>query len=211
MTLQSSGRISLRDIGTEYIDARPTSLSEFYGKPDVPSSGNLSISDFYGKTRIVNRYMAFAGEYVDGGKLGVDSWVHDSSANIPIKINGVNAILGAQIEDQINGGTNGILWYYDLLQLRAPTDEIDIWGYADNSLPLYTTIDVALTPGFARMTFTLLRQQVYDINGPIGLIYQWCPPGCVDMGAYNYRSPWGHPDNQDVPLGRGTMQFWWTE
>ena len=58
MPLQSSGSISLSQIGTEFGDSQPHSLSEFYaggsagvtsgGAPNVPSSGEISFDDFYG-------------------------------------------------------------------------------------------------------------------------------------------------------------------
>ena len=57
MPLQSSGSISLQQIGTEFGDSQPHSLSEFYaggsagvtsgGAPNVPSSGEISFDDFY--------------------------------------------------------------------------------------------------------------------------------------------------------------------
>lgn len=57
MPLQSSGEITLAQIGTEFGDSQPHSLSEFYaggsagvtsgGAPNVPSSGAISISQFY--------------------------------------------------------------------------------------------------------------------------------------------------------------------
>ena len=58
MPLQGSGSISLSQIGTEFGDSQPHSLSEFYaggsagvtsgGAPNVPSSGEISFDDFYG-------------------------------------------------------------------------------------------------------------------------------------------------------------------
>jgi hypothetical protein len=51
MTLQTSGAISLGDIGTEFEDSAPHSLSEFYGATSgIPASGAISIGDFYGKS-----------------------------------------------------------------------------------------------------------------------------------------------------------------
>lgn len=50
MALQTTGPISLVDIATEFPDAAPHSMSEFYGAgTGVPTSGPLSASDFYGK------------------------------------------------------------------------------------------------------------------------------------------------------------------
>jgi hypothetical protein len=51
MALQSSGEISLNDIATEFSGTAPHSLSEYYGvDTGIPSSGEISFSDFYGAT-----------------------------------------------------------------------------------------------------------------------------------------------------------------
>ena len=57
MALQSSGTITLAQIASEFGDSQPHSLSEFYaggsagvtsgGAPNVPSSGTISMSQFY--------------------------------------------------------------------------------------------------------------------------------------------------------------------
>jgi len=50
MPLQTSGEIKLSQIATEFTDAAPHELSEFYSAATgVPTSGEISISDFYGK------------------------------------------------------------------------------------------------------------------------------------------------------------------
>lgn len=48
MALQSSGAISLSDIQGEFGGSNPISISEYYGKDTVPSSGAIDFSDFYG-------------------------------------------------------------------------------------------------------------------------------------------------------------------
>lgn len=50
MALQASGQISLSDIATEFGDAAPHALSEFYGVANgIPTVGNpISLTDFYG-------------------------------------------------------------------------------------------------------------------------------------------------------------------
>ena len=58
MPLQNSEAISLSQIASEFNDSQPHSLSEFYaggsagvtsgGAPNVPSSGEISLDDFYG-------------------------------------------------------------------------------------------------------------------------------------------------------------------
>jgi alpha-tubulin suppressor-like RCC1 family protein len=49
-SLQTSGAISLNDLATEFDDSTPNSLSEFLGSDiGVPASGQISLSNFYGK------------------------------------------------------------------------------------------------------------------------------------------------------------------
>ena len=57
MALQSNGAISLGDIGTEFNDTVPTSISEFYNPPTqvggtIPANGEISFSDFYDSTNV---------------------------------------------------------------------------------------------------------------------------------------------------------------
>ena len=53
MGLQSNGPISLNDIAGEFGGSAPHSLSEYYGAANgVPTSGAISLSDFYGKSAI---------------------------------------------------------------------------------------------------------------------------------------------------------------
>jgi len=49
MALQSSGQISLLNVATEFGGSAPHSLSEYYGAAaGIPSSGAISLGDFYG-------------------------------------------------------------------------------------------------------------------------------------------------------------------
>ena len=53
MALQSSGPISLLDIQNEFGGSAPISLSEYYGAAaGVPSSGSISLSNFYGTSSV---------------------------------------------------------------------------------------------------------------------------------------------------------------
>lgn len=48
MALQSSGQITLQNIQDEFGGSHPISISEYYGKDTVPSSGQISLANFYG-------------------------------------------------------------------------------------------------------------------------------------------------------------------
>jgi hypothetical protein len=75
MTLPTSGPISLTDIQTEFGGSNPVDLSDYYKggayvtdldyAPNVPRSGKISVSDFYGAAKTV--YFCFT--YVNNGSL----------------------------------------------------------------------------------------------------------------------------------------------
>lgn len=64
MALQTTGAISLSDIQTEFGGTNPISMSEYYrggglvtsNNEDVPTSGLIKVSNFYGAGNILNMY-----------------------------------------------------------------------------------------------------------------------------------------------------------
>lgn len=60
MPIVASGPISMLNIAQEYGGGtNPISLSEYYGaSPGVPTSGTISISNFYGKSSYIPYYYA---------------------------------------------------------------------------------------------------------------------------------------------------------
>jgi hypothetical protein len=50
MPLQSSGAISLLDIQNEFGGSNPIGINEYYGAGGAPSSGTISIGNFYGRS-----------------------------------------------------------------------------------------------------------------------------------------------------------------
>jgi len=50
MTLQASGAISLLDIQNEFGGSNPIGINEYYGSGGAPSSGTISIGNFYGRS-----------------------------------------------------------------------------------------------------------------------------------------------------------------
>jgi hypothetical protein len=62
MVLQSTGAISLENIQTEFGGATPISINEYYlngiyttgtGATGIPTSGTISLNNFYGKSKII--------------------------------------------------------------------------------------------------------------------------------------------------------------
>ena len=54
MTIVSSGQISIQSIVNEFGGSAPHALSEYYGSGGAPSSGEISIADFYGRSNAEN-------------------------------------------------------------------------------------------------------------------------------------------------------------
>ncbi len=59
MALQNSGPISFADIQTEFGGSHPIGINEYYGKDSVPSSGAISLGNFYGTSNAI--FMAATG------------------------------------------------------------------------------------------------------------------------------------------------------
>lgn len=90
MTLPTSGPLSLSDIQTEFGGTNPISLSEYYAgganvpsgtsgtNGPVPTSGTISISDFYGTSAVA--YRLDPGTYLDAAFSPNDAQV-DFSVN----------------------------------------------------------------------------------------------------------------------------------
>jgi hypothetical protein len=53
MTTPASGEISIQDIVDEFGGTAPHAMSEYYGVGNVPASGELKMSDFYGQSNII--------------------------------------------------------------------------------------------------------------------------------------------------------------
>jgi len=83
MGLQTSGSISLGDIATEFGGSVPHSISEYYGKDGVSSSGAISFSEFYGKSSF-----QFISLFIASGSV----WHSSVVANVGAYVFGYNNI-----------------------------------------------------------------------------------------------------------------------
>lgn len=75
MALQTSGAISLLDVQGEFGGSNPIGINEYYGvDTGVPTSGTISLNNFYGKTAFQPEVYTFSkGAYTVDGKLGSDA------------------------------------------------------------------------------------------------------------------------------------------
>lgn len=94
MALQNSGQISILDIVGEFGGSAPHALSEYYAAASgVPASGQLKISDFYGKSNIFYFTISGSANNVNLSTLATAAgW--DGSAPVVVTI-GSGVIIGS--------------------------------------------------------------------------------------------------------------------
>lgn len=152
MALQTSGAISLADIQTEFGGSNPISMSEYYrggshvygNNPNVPSSGSISIGDFYGGVGAVllssagtingygNRKQITVSSYISSGQVLIvpsDMYVWSDSTgsyglivNIPCTIINYGRIIGKGG----NGGTHTTSGYNGGTAMRITSSGVTI-------------------------------------------------------------------------------------
>lgn len=98
MALQSSGQISLLNVATEFGGSAPHSLSEYYGAAaGVPSSGTISLSNFYGTSSATDITYSVVGAGGGGGGAGnvSASGTGSSGTSTSISGSGISTITAA--------------------------------------------------------------------------------------------------------------------
>ena len=121
MVLQSSGTISLANIQTEFGGANPISLNEYYlngayttgtGAAGIPTSGQISLNQFYGKEKIVaagTEYMLAgnrAGNMDETGGAGRISY----GTNYDDNVAGIGTVFSFFWFGTDYGSSNNIQW-----------------------------------------------------------------------------------------------------
>lgn len=129
MALQASGTISISDIATEFGGTAPHSLSEYYRGgglvPDtgtnsgVPTSGAISLSDFYGaeaSADVTPNTLSWTG----GIGLGPADEVSTAS------ISGITASITLSITDNMSGGAGTLTWRKNAESYTAITNTLTV-------------------------------------------------------------------------------------
>lgn len=100
MTLPASGSISWNQICAEFGMTPGASVwpRDFYGKGGAPSSGNLSFSDFYGRSNVT--FNPVPGSYFNNGLNGSSLGVSASKAVV-----WTYSITGSATATVVSGGT----------------------------------------------------------------------------------------------------------
>ena len=110
MTLQSSGPISLLDVQTEFGGTNPIGIDEYYGAATgVPSSGTISLNDFYGKSVAFVWTQYYLGEQFQfTGILNYSGPIKTPGSSASPVTYGISLIVPSALE----GGGSSTLKYY---------------------------------------------------------------------------------------------------
>jgi len=131
MALQSSGTLTLNEIAAEFGGTAPHGLKEYYGAASgVPSSGTISILDFYGTSDEITltsagtvngedqrKQITVSSFISSGGTLVIPSnlWVWSDATNtaaltidIPCTIKNYGKIIGRGGNGNGNNGGNAV-------------------------------------------------------------------------------------------------------
>lgn len=128
MALPASGQITLFNIRDEFGGSGQTNLKQWYGKGGAPSSGQITIKDFYGlsASEYVYGYDNFGGNYFDGGSYSYYytevyySFYADGSL-------GYNIYQWYGL-DNWGSLSDGTYWYWDLVNSYGAYDMLN--GYS---------------------------------------------------------------------------------
>ena len=158
MALPSSGVLTLNDIQTEFGGTNPIDLSDYYrggglvpnsaGNSAIPTSGAISVSDFYGSANLLNLDFTVRGAVVNRGNgtfTGVSIGTANASRMVVLQgvVQGTNAPPTAVTIGGISAGL-----------VRNSGNYV---AYA--KVPTGTTATIVLSGGS-----TTFRTQIYTLN-----------------------------------------------
>ena len=125
MALPSSGVLTLADIQTEFGGTNPIGLSEYYrggglvpdtaGNAGIPTSGVISVTDFYGAANTIALNLATHGTGVNGSSISIGTargtrMVHlagfTTNAGFPASVS-IGGVTATVLKRQGNPSTNG--------------------------------------------------------------------------------------------------------
>jgi len=129
VTLQSSGQMDFTDIQTEFGGTNPISLDEYYGAASgLPSSGAISMNQFYGKSSAWTRTMtvghAGSGPGLPSNATGFFRHFWDNNGSQQYTIDGGNGSLSPN-----NLFDNGAAILNLMFNIRIPVKGAQSWEF----------------------------------------------------------------------------------
>ena len=166
MTLQSSGNIALSEIQTEFGGTNPISMNEYYSAAaNVPASGAIKFSDFYGTSALpaayIKAFYVYAADFVP--VVTTATWCTTKQFNTGIYSSNVSAY---------NYVTTGNTADYDLRVTRLTGSSIGNLTGITNAVwtNISSTISVSYTTspgsGLTRTIYASVEIR-YNSNGTL--------------------------------------------
>jgi hypothetical protein len=207
MALQSSGPISLNDVAGEFGGSQPHALSEYYGvDTGVPSSGQIALSNFYGKTAEEPgppRYTFSDTKYVQMGRVSSTPGFGGRLQYIdhyPIRsLDGISS----------NGVTDAGLFTEGQRTAYPPTYS-DLQGVALNE---FNRFSISAAPGASWnfTDYTFFKVTVgsgasndfpisWDVTNPIWSVHS---SGIVYLSGGSINNTSGYPNSMNGAVGLG--------
>jgi hypothetical protein len=213
MTIQSSGAIYLSDIQTEFGGSNPIYINEYYGKDSVPSSGPITMADFYGTS---DSYSVVGQAVADTYTFIAGSTINDASVLSRVTDGNINSYIGVH-------GTSVGGWPTDL-RLRSEAIKTAVQAKLGTSTPTAADFDYINTTSVG-FTGWIEAASIGTINATLdgsaaiymlneansvlavasiqdnnvddydhnGSLWQWCPFGTSIVSN-------GHPINNNMDL-----------
>ena len=202
MALPSSGVLTLNDIQTEFGGTNPIGLSEYYRGgglvPDtalnagIPTSGVISVTDFYGAAATINLNFATHGTGTNGSSISIGTarstrMVHlagyTTNATFPtsVSIGGVTATLITRGGAISSNGSVGNIWQAYAKVPTGTTATVTISTAATYYISTFDTVNsgasnTGSTGGATTFTFTAANPGV-------------CFWGCNGLEPSNFTPP----------------------
>ena len=194
MTLQSSGRISLDNLQTEFGGSNPIGISEYYSngttipRGDIPGSGQVALSNYYGKS------------VVSGTSRLTDFWNVKSSLFRSGQLASVSGTLGART---YLGGAN-----QSVSSLAFSTCTLNT--YPDDSRA--SNFQSEFAQRGSSTSFYNMNLRYAGTGGGISTPSYWTLIPLYTGTAFergSWRSPGWAPDTSGVGTGQGTYGTHW--
>ena len=180
MPTPSSGPISLLDVQNEFGGSNPIGINEYYGvAAGVPSSGTISLYDFYGKSAVTTPFT----ENVFGYRVTGDSYSSSDTFNgntiTPGASNSPKTFFISATANDAPNSSSAILTYYQ-------------GGSLNTTFTDYYSANVTFTFGSSSMQF---RSSIFDGNSYDNLLGETSVYWTTGYGAPSNRFLFRHQWN----------------
>lgn len=168
MALQGSGQIKISEIATEFGGTAPHGLSEYYGSDTgVPTSGEITCSDFYGTSSVTPVDITFGGQYNTEDNASSYTWTSapigtatsDRKVIICVASTGNNAVA-------VTGCTiDGVAATQEMYTYSTEPDNRSQLVFYSRTVTSGSFVNVTVTLNGSQDRFGMMSYSVYNSTG----------------------------------------------